>query len=475
MWLKFGAQRAVGEDHMIRHFAPESLRIVTLAVALTPYVTSASYARTNDVSTASEWLAESNALTFTLREGVKLTLAPGTKVVRQPSIPVPRHLKDVAPRAYALELVSGRIDIDIDTKHKPVFSVMVRGPRRVAAFTTGGQSTIVASTEGIVLASVSGSELTASANDKWRSLKIGTALVVTRETPSGVTRDLPKTPELKASNTLKLSLAESAPTSLSWTAVPEARTYRISLYRRAGDSTPLASDYEVTTNAFDLPQLEKGLYTATVSAVDRWHLASPASNAVSVRVVGVQVPEGAYLVHGIPQLGKFQHVSLSQVQGLEMASGSAAIFGPAPETLGTPSGRPLLVRFRETGTQDEVQLQLEPRSFQGSVQFEPKGARWPGQAVKVVVKLAGPNGAALSELVNVSLNATVNARPIETRWAHEGQVWQTRIEQPPLSGPWVLRITVTDQGGQVLAHDFLEIAEARLGPASGTKTRYASQ
>jgi len=460
---------------MIRHFALERLRIVTIAVALTPCVTSASYARTNDVSTASEWLTESNSLTFSLHEGVKLTLAPGTKVVRQPSIPVPRHLKDVAPRAYALELVSGRIDIDIDTRHKPVYSVMVRGPRRVAAFTTGGQSTVVASAQGIVLASVSGAELSASANDKWRSLKIGTALIVSREMPAGVTRDLPKTPQLKASNSLKLSLAESAPTSLSWTAVPEARTYRVSLYRREGDSNTRVNDFEVTKNAFDLPQLEQGRYTATVSAVDRWQMASPASNGVSVRVVGVQVPEGAYLVNGVPQLGKFQHVSLAQVQGLEMAYGSASTFGPAPETLGTPSGQPLLVRFRETGAQDEVQLRLEPRSFQSSVQFEPKGARWPGQAVKVVVKLTGRNGAALPELVNVSLNASVNARPIETRWAHEGQVWQTRIEQPPLAGPWVLRITVTDQGGQVLAHDFLEIAEAQLGPPSATRNRYASQ
>jgi hypothetical protein len=280
---------------------------------------------------------------------------------------------------------------------------------------------------------------------------------------------------VKAKNSLKFSLAVSDPTTLSWSAVPEAQNYFVSLYRQSAQGGSLVNDFEVTDNTFELPQLETGLYTATVSAVDRWRMGSPPSNPVGVRVVGVQIPEGAYLVNGVPQLGKSQQVALSQTDGLEMAYGSSKSFGPVPASLGVPAGRPLLARFREVGNSDEVKLMIEPRTIQSSMQFEPKGARWPGQAVKVIVRLSGPNGTELPDLVNVKFNASVNTRPVETRWAHEGQIWQTRIEQPPLAGPWVLRVTVTDQSGQVLAHDFLEIADTRLVPKSGTPNRYASQ
>ena len=123
---------------MFRHYAPTTIRIVTLALALVPCVTSTSIAVSGELSTESEWATQNSPLTFALREGVTLTLAPGTKVVRKPSIPVPVHLKDLAPRAYAVELVSGRLDVNIDTTHKPIYSVMVRGPRRTAAFSNGG-------------------------------------------------------------------------------------------------------------------------------------------------------------------------------------------------------------------------------------------------------------------------------------------------------------------------------------------------
>lgn len=459
---------------MIAHFTPRFVRLVGLLLPLTPWFGATSFAA-GATSNAAEWVTQDAPQVVELREGVQLTLAPNTRVVRQPSVPVPGHLKQLAPRAYAVELVKGRLDVNIETRHQPIYALMVRAPRHVAAFSKGGQSTVLALPQGVVLASLSGNELSGSSSDKWRSLRVGTALVVSREAPAGTVHDLLKQPVLQANNSLKLSLGASEPTNLSWSAVPEAQSYRVTLCRETADGSIPMQDFDVSQTTFELPPLQAGLYTATVSAVNHWHIGSPPSNRVPVRVIGVELPEGAYVYNGIPQLGRLQQVHLSQVKGLEMAYGSAALFSQAPDSLGLPTGHPLLVRFREPGVNSEVSLVLEPRSIRSSIQFEPKGATWPGQAVKVIVRIFGPDGTDLPESVDVSINSTVNARPIDVHWAHEGHTWQARIEQPPLAGPWILRVTVNDQVGQVLAHDFMEIALPPRRTEDGSSLRYSSR
>jgi hypothetical protein len=352
---------------------------------------------------------------------------------------------------------------------------MVRAPRRVAAFSKGGKSTLLASSQAVVVAAISGDELSGSSADKWHSLRGGTALIVSRETPNGTVRELLKSPTLQVSSALKLNLGSSEPSRLSWSTIPDTQTYQVTLSRETSQGSTPVNDYEVKQPPFDLPQLEPGNYSATVAAVDRWHMSSPPSNAVTVRVVGVQLPKGAYIYRGIPQLGRLQQVRLAEVQGLEMAYGSASLFSPAPESLSLPTGHPLSVRFREPGASDEVTLLLEPRSIQGSIEFEPKGAHWPGQTVKVTVRIFGPDGSDVPDTVDVALSTSVNARPQDVSWAHEGHTWITRVEQPPLSGPWILRVTAKDQIGQILAHDFLEIALSGNPQTPDPSPKYSSR
>ncbi len=461
---------------MIRLHPHNHARLMGMLLTATPCLTAVSYADGSDPSaTAAEWVTQASQQVVKLREGVRLTLAPGTRLIRQPSVPVPKHLRELAPRAYTVELVTGRVDVDVDISQRPIYAVMVRAPRHIAAFSKGGKCSVVASPQGIVIAALSGNELSSTVSDKWRSLKVGSALVVSREVPGGATRELLKQPTLQASNALSLSLGDGKPTRLNWTNVPEAQVYRVTLSQEATQSPVPVSDFEVKQTAFELPPLKLGRYKATVTAIDRFGIASPPSNAVAIRIIGVDLPEGTYLYHGIPQLGRSQQVHLQQVEGLEMAYGSAGVFGPAPDSLGLPTGHPLLVRFRERGASDEVSLTLEPRSLTSTIQFEPKRASWPGQAVKVTVRILGPDGAELPDSVDVALDATVNTRVIDAGWAHEGNTWVTRIDQPPISGPWILRVTASDQVGQVLAHDFIEIAEPVKRQEATPLQRYSSR
>jgi hypothetical protein len=447
-----------------------------MILTVTPCLTAISYADSSaSDAMPTEWVAQGSQQVVKLHEGVSLTLAPGTRLIRQPSIPVPKHLKELAPRAFAVELVTGRVDVDVDTGQKPIYGVMVRAPRHIAAFSKGGKCSIVASPQGIVIAALSGNELSSTVSDKWRSLRVGSALFVSREVPGGSTHELLKQPALQAANALNLNLGAGKPTSLSWNSIPEAQSYRIVLSQETAQGSVPVNDFSVQQTTFEFPTLKLGRYTATVAAVDRFGIASPPSNAVPIRVIGVELPEGTYFYHGVPQLGRLQQVHLEQIEGLEMAYGSGALFSPARESLGLPTGHPLSVRFRQQGASDEVTLTLEPRALTSTIQFEPKRPRWPGQAVKITVRIFGPDGAELPNSVDVVLDTTVNTRTVDAGWAHQGNTWVTRIEQPPVAGPWILRVTASDQVGQVLAHDFIEIAEPVKAQEVNPPQRYSSR
>jgi hypothetical protein len=408
-------------------------------------------------------------------DGVKLLLSADTKLLRLPTIPTPVRGNNIAPRAYVFELVQGRVDVDIDTTKPPYHTVMVRGPRRVAAYLKGGRGTIIASDQGVAVAAVTGNEISGGIGDKWRPVHVGTALVIARDRPAGETRALLAQPRLTVEHGLNLTLGNPTPTVLSWSRVPDAQTYKLTLTGESAGAQNAPETFDLTATSFALPPRKPGHYTAVVSAVDPWQLTSPESNPVTVRVVGVELPDGAYLRNGVPQLGVMQAVRLSHTDGLEMAYGSGTVFGPAPDSVHLSAGRALSMRLREVGTKEEVTLRLEPRSVASRIEFVPSRAQWPGKPINVSVNIAGPDGSSLPDSINVNLNTSINSEAIDVQWDREGNTWTARIEQPPMAGPWVLRVTASDQSGQLLARNFIEIALPMKPTKASTATSYYSR
>jgi hypothetical protein len=402
-----------------------------------------------------------------LGDGVKLVLSANTSLLRQPSIPAPMQAKNMASRAYVLDLIRGRVDIDIDTSWPLYYSVVIRAPRRVATYLKGGSGRIIASEQGVVAAALTGTDITAGIADKWRPIHVGSAIVVTHEHPGGEARAVLTQPKLTADNSLILSL-KPKPVVLSWTNVSNAQGYRLILTDESAGEQKTSQTFELKQPSLELPALKPGRYTAVVSALDTWQLDSPLSNLVSMRVVGVELPEGTYLQAGIPQLGEFQSVRLTHTDGLEIAYGSGNVFGTVPESVRMSSGRPLLARLREVGSTNEVELRLEPRAVTGNIVFFPTRAQWPGKPVGVSVSISGPGGAPLSSAIDVNLSASINSESVIVDWQRAGNTWTALIRKPPMTGPWVLRVTATDQVGQILARDFIEIA-------SSTKTLKPSE
>jgi hypothetical protein len=409
-----------------------------------------------------------------LGDGVRLRLGAGTKLMRLPTIPAPARTKGMSPRAYVLELVRGRVDVDIDMTRHSFSSVMIRAPRRVNAYLKGGRSTIIASERGVTVAALTGVDISGGTGDKWRPVHVGTALGVTRDRPAGEVRALLTRPTLAVVNALNLSLGNPKQTELSWTSIPNARGYRLTLTSDSESEPGPLQSFELTQTSMSLPPLKPGRYAAVVSATDAWELDSPESNRVSVRVVGVQLPEGSYLRAGIPQLGESQAIRLTHTDGLEMAYGSGTVFGPAPDVLRLSSGRPLLTRLREVGSSEEVTLRLEPRAVASSIEFVPRRAQWPGKPVSVSVSISGPGGAPLPDSIDVNLSTSINSEFIDVDWNRVGNTWTAQVQQPPMAGPWVLRVMASDQTGQVLARNFIEIALPNKPPKSSAADSYYS-
>ena len=53
----------------------------------------------------------------------------------------------------------------------------------------------------------------------------------------------------------------------------------------------------------------------------------------------------------------------------------------------------------------------------------------------------------------------VGIRPVEVAWDKQPDVWNAKLEAQPGPGPWVVRLEVRDQGGELLARDSLEVVQ----------------
>jgi hypothetical protein len=86
------------------------------------------------------------------------------------------------------------------------------------------------------------------------------------------------------------------------------------------------------------------------------------------------------------------------------------------------------------------------------------------------VKLTDEHGSTVPENFAVTCKVTVNIQPVEPSWERDGSVLRTRLDRPPGSGPWMVRVDVLDENGASLGMDFSEVgydagsARAQLPP-----------
>jgi len=446
--------------------------ILALSIALT-ILGQSTHARAARNSTSTDSKAETDPKVLSPRAGIRLTLAPGTRVGRMHTVTVALGQKNTSGQAYSLKLYSGRIDVDIDRQQLPIYAVVIQAPRRVGAVAKGGKATVVVSDDSVAVAARSGNDMIAGVGARWRPLKPGRVLEVSSRIPNGGQRDILPAPRAKLTQPLAIEdIDGQGINQVKIETMEGVEGYRILLSTVTDHgSKPMLSLSTDSTSAV-LPTLPPGQYAVQVMAVDGSGIDSHPTDPLPMRVVGLSLPKGARLTNGSVLLHPFQRVGLDYVDGLQLTyGGQNNIFINAPKSVGLYNGHDVLVRLREPSTGAEARLSLQAAVLRAKIELSPRSARWPGGPVQVRIIVTRSNGTPVSDATNLQATVSINAQPLEVQWQRKDGKLTTEVNQPSEPGPWVLRVSLRDSTGQLLARDFLEISQNLSDRASRSRTK----
>jgi hypothetical protein len=357
-----------------------------------------------------------------------------------------------------IKLTSGRVSVTIPEAKQPKTAVLIQAPRKVSAVAKGGQSVVITAHDRITVAAMKGEMLAALGND-WKALPSG----IVRSFGGGLTSEqpVPVAPKLSVSSSMLLALNGDVSTGVRAQATQNVEYRQLSLFKIEGSKRSKLSDAEWRSNEQQLPRLQPGRYEVLARAVDRFGVESPASEPVTLRVIGAELPEGARLSSDVILLGRAGRVKLIGADGLEASYGRASVFIPVPKDVGLARGESTLLRLREPGKKEELGIKLEPRTLKADVKIGPKSARWPGEPLQVTVKLFDHRGKPISDPLKTKPHVFVNVAQVEPTWTHSGNTYSAKISPAAGTGPWVVRVEVSDDFGDPVGRDFIELSGAK--------------
>jgi hypothetical protein len=357
-----------------------------------------------------------------------------------------------------IKLTAGRVSVTLPEVKKPKTAVLIQGPRKVSAVAKGGQSVVITTADRVTIAAVRGEMLAALGND-WKPLASG----LVRSFGAGGTTEqaVPAAPKLRVDNSMLLALTGDATTQVRAVPTKNVEYRQLSVFRVEGNKRSKVSEAEWRSDQQALPRLSPGRYELSARAFDRFGVESVASEPLTLRVIGAQLPEGAKLVSDAILLGRSGRVKLIGAEGLEASYGRASLFIPVPKDVGLARGESTLLRLREPGAKDELAIKLEPRTVKADVEIGPKSARWPGEPLLVTVKLFDHRGRPLKDPLKTKPQVFVNVAHVVPSWTHSGNTYTTKIAPAAGSGPWVVRVEVNDDFGDPVGRDFIELGSAK--------------
>lgn len=391
--------------------------------------------------------------------GAILRLAPGTRISLGRPIKVQLGPTSERTLAQSVQLITGRLEVDLPLSKNPSTAVYVQGPQKVSAVAKGGHSVVIAAQNRVTVGAVSGEMLVATGND-WRTLPSGVVREFNQGSPSGDHTVLPA-PQANVSTPVALSI-EAANQSMVLNAgssvVPRAASYEFGLWELHGKDRKLLRRLRSADASVKLGDLPPGSYGVTAHAIETSGLEGAESEVVPVRIVSAELPNGAKLTNDGILLPPNQRVRLRGTEGVEISYGRAPQFVPAPSTIGLIRGEPTVVRLRACGSREELSLTLAPSTVRAEVEIGPARAQWPRDPVQVTVRMTDSRGRPLADDVMVKPAVFVNVTPVQVDFKRNGSVLTGTVPPVMESGPWVVRVEVPDSTGNVVGRNFLEIA-----------------
>ncbi len=401
--------------------------------------------------------------------GAQLAIAPGALISDGGTVRLPAagSAGGTVPVAiFAIE--SGRVDVVIDGAVAERQAILIRGPRETAILTRRGHSAVVVDGSQIAVAAYGG-PVNIVTGSSWINLSVGERWVSDTQTPGGVKGPLIAAPAV----TLRTPIHISTPGAVGQVrVVVKPVSYASSFVVGAipvGDTSVRPRLFASAISDVMVRGLPPGSYALQARAVDSFGLEGLPAPFVPFRVIGVRLPLGAYSRNGTPILANGQLLELTHAEGLELTYDKADFFIPVPPAVGLRRGRPVLVRIREPGSDVEAKLLIEPRRYESSIVMTPNNAVWPRDEVRISVDISevaagGEDWQALSVL----LRTTLNDELLAPEWRCQETSCRTVIRPLTTPGPWVLRVEMVDDQGELVGRNFLEIADERRPDHSRT-------
>jgi hypothetical protein len=440
---------------MMRH---ANLTLCLILAASTPLFAHAAPAPTRPTRTSGSAQSEGgysvagpDGAEWTLPGGPRVKASAGTRV-RILQTPQPLTLgPGITKPGYTVVFKDGRVDVKIPDKAKS--AVVLTGPRKTIALIASGHTAARATDQRVAIASYGGNSSVSVDAGGFRALSAGEVSIV--EGAQKQHRPLTASPRYVRGSRVLVAFSGSSPMpDLSWPAQPGATAYRLELIE-AGKTEPRETIESTETKvARPFGNLEPGVYALRVSAIDDTGLESAQPLEAPVRVLGGDLPDGAYVDSGnVVRLAPRQRVKLSNFEGVEISYGSGKWL-TGGQSIAMTSGGATRVRFRLKGTGDVAIARLAPRQERAEVVIGPKTAVWPTDPIDIRIRLSHTSA---HSVVEMKPTVTVGIEEVPVSFHRDGEWLKATLRPRPGKGPWVVRVEVEDQFGLPLGRDFVEI------------------
>lgn len=397
-------------------------------------------------------------------KGAEWSIPGGPRIVAEPGavvrvLPTSQPLQLSPSRrvaGYTLVVKSGKVEVRVPANAPS--TVVVAAPRQATAIVQSGVLRIAALADSLAMANIEGESSLSMHEGAYRPLGRGRVVVATQKSED--TRDLATAPSAVRGKRLVLVGSGGARfRGLSWDKVEGADGYRAELVEASTGA--LLAETRLAGPSLEpaFPAQPPGGYLLRVRALDPSGITTQSVLEVPLWVVRVELPPGAYVdTRGAYRLGVRQRVKLTGAEGLEVAAGST--FSPAGQSVGLLRDEPTVVRLRIPGTSEVAKLELVPKTVRARIEITPRNAVWPRDPVEIRVRLEDPSGEPVPSSIVATPRVRVNVEDVSLPFARRGSWLQGTLRPRSGSGPWVIRVSVEDEGTQQLGYEFAEVAAA---------------
>ncbi|HWA77278.1 MAG TPA: hypothetical protein VG937_33315 [Polyangiaceae bacterium] len=399
-----------------------------------------------------------NGARFALPSGALLRVSPGTALR---VFPRPQALS-LGPggktQTWSLALSHGRVDVEVPPNTRSAVLVSIA---RVAAVVSSGNVVVFAEPSSVTVVNTDGAAKTFIDN-RWSTVEPGHQLEVTADHPAGLDSKLLESPAFDRGDRVWFTGVEQVKLSgFHWRPVAGATRFDVEL--RDGQKLIAHASLSEPKLGDALAPVGPGEYGLRIRSVDARGIEGPWSAPLPLRVVGVELPAGAYQEAGGIYLSGGQKLRFSHTRGLEMTYVGAGQYFPATDEVGLYRNQRTIVSLRYPNTAEIAYARLEPRDVYAQVFAGPKRATWPRDPIALTVRLRTRAGAPVPSFIEVVPKVQVGVEPLEVSWRREGSELHAVVPPRTGRGPWVIRVDVADQFGIPLGRDFVEVAAHATG------------